>query len=68
VSDVSSVIFRDLILWIFFFDFAAGRVQDLLSPKKAKTLASIYGQVREQKEPEDVLEQIVDRAEWGDLT
>jgi hypothetical protein len=69
VSDVSSVIFRDLILWIFFYDYSNGHIRRILTPGKSSKLAEIYIQVQGHKEsPEEVLEEAVDTATWGELT
>jgi hypothetical protein len=68
VSDVSSVIFRDLILWIFFFDFSEDHAKIALQSSKREKLKRIYLDVKDRKEsPEEILEQAVDFASWGEL-
>jgi hypothetical protein len=70
VSDVASVILRDLIAWIFFYDFNGHEVAELLSDQKAKALKKIYGDLleRKQESTEETLEQSVDHSLWGTLT
>jgi hypothetical protein len=58
-----------LILWIFFYDYSNGHIRRILTPGKSSKLAEIYIQVQGHKEsPEEVLEEAVDTATWGELT
>jgi hypothetical protein len=67
VSDVSSVIFRDFILWLFCLR-ALDEYQGVLPKEKRIIVNRVFGRLSESKEyPERVLEENVDATNWGAL-
>jgi hypothetical protein len=69
VSDVSSVLFRDVILWLFFYAFASSAdTTKLLSGSKFELLRKLNSELSERKEStEEILENLVSPAVWGAL-
>jgi len=70
VSDVSSVILRDLILWIVFAEVAGGgEISNLLSSTKTTMLNAIKNELRSrtQESTQDTLEQLADISVWGSI-
>ena len=69
VSDVSSVILRDLILWIFFAEVAGNEINGLFGNKKNKMLTSVCAELRDRtQEPiQETLDRFTDIAVWGSI-
>jgi hypothetical protein len=68
VSDVSSVILRDLIVWIFFFDSFRQDARVVLPAAKAHQLEKLHAELMVGKEStEETLEESAQLAFWGDL-
>jgi hypothetical protein len=69
VSDVSSVIFRDLILWIFFAEIAEQKIKKIVGPEKSRMLNAVRIELRNRKqEPTgDTLERFTDAHVWGSI-
>ncbi len=68
VSDVSSVLFRDVILWLFYYAFASTDMVGLLSPVKFELLRKLNSELSDRREStEEILENLVSPAIWGIL-
>jgi Protein of unknown function DUF262 len=68
VSDVSSVLFRDVILWLFYFTGASSETSKLLSKPKFELLRQLNSELSDRKEStEEVLENLVSPGIWGEL-
>lgn len=68
VSDVSSVVFRDFILWVFYVNHSPADIDGLLSASKAKMLRQVVAELSDRKEStEEILESMVEPSIWGDL-
>jgi hypothetical protein len=68
VSDVSSVLFRDVIVWLFYYAHAGSETNRVLSKSKLELLKLLNSELGERKEStEEILENLVQPAAWGDL-
>jgi hypothetical protein len=66
VSDVSSVLFRDVILWLFFHDATSSEISEFLPTSKFEFLRKLSLHLRERREStEEILEEQVSPAVWG---
>lgn len=69
VSDVSSVIFRDIIIWIFFAEVAERKTKSLIGAEKSALLNMIRSELRNRKQDptEEILERCTDVNLWGSI-
>lgn len=69
VSDVSSVIFRDVILWIFYAEVTEREARALLGSDKSKMLDAARTELRERRQDstEETLERCTDINLWGSI-